>query len=263
MKLSTSTPTSRSDGPQLSMLPSRRLVWFSCGAASAVAAKLTQEKHGNNFELIYCDTSKDEHPDNLRFLREVENWLGVKVKIIRSKKYGNCEEVWENKKYMSGIAGAPCTVELKKIPRFAYQSPEDVHVFGMTVDEASRIKRFERNNHDLYLEWPLLEAGINKQNCYDILGEAGIELPKMYQLGFDNNNCIGCVKAQSPHYWNRVRNHFPDTFAKRAEQSRRIGCRLVKLRGKRIFLDELPPEENEVVVEDLSCGPQCAGDPQP
>jgi PP-loop superfamily ATP-utilizing enzyme len=240
------------------MLPGRRVVWFSCGAASAVAAMMAVHKYGKDVEVVYCNTLTDEHNDNLRFLHDVEDWLSIHVKIISSKKYANCEEVWEDKKYMSGIAGAPCTVELKKIPRFAYQYPEDVHIFGMTVDESARIDRFAHNNHDLFLEWPLRDNNINKQDCYDIIKKAGIKLPEMYTLGFDNNNCIGCVKAQSPHYWNRVRVNFPETFKRRAEQSRRLGAKLVRLKGVRIFLDELPTEATEVVIEDLSCGPQCS-----
>jgi hypothetical protein len=46
-------------------------VWFSCGAASAIAGKLAAEKYGGKVELIYCNTAKDEHPDNvlLTFVR--------------------------------------------------------------------------------------------------------------------------------------------------------------------------------------------------
>lgn len=243
---------------QTSMLPGRRNVWFSCGAASAVAAKLAVDVHGKDVELLYCNTLKNEHGDNMRFLRDVEQWLGVSVKIISSEKYETCEEVWEDRQYMSGPAGAPCTVELKKVPRFAYQWAEDVHIFGLTADEGRRIDRFSHDNHDLFLEWNLRDAGITKADCYEIVKEAGIVLPEMYRLGYENNNCIGCVKATSPHYWNRVRKTHPATFAKRAEQSRRIGCRLVRYKGERIFLDELPPEAAEVVPEDLSCGPQCS-----
>jgi hypothetical protein len=35
---------------------------------------------------------------------------------------------------------------------------------------------------------------------------------------------------------------FPDVFAERAEQSRRLGVRLVRVKNQRIFLDELDPK---------------------
>lgn len=79
----------------------------------------------------------------------------------------------------------------------------------------------------------------------------------MYRLGFENNNCKGCEKATSPAYWNMTRRCFPETFALRARRSRELGVRLVRLKGVRIFLDELPADEREEVKEDLSCGPAC------
>jgi hypothetical protein len=243
---------------QTSMLTGRYVCWFSYGAASAVAAKLACEKYKTEpLEIVNCDTSKNEHEDNARFRKDVEQWIGREVQTIASKKYQTIEEVFEAKKYMSGIAGAVCTGELKRVPRMAFQYAEDVHIFGYTVDEKKRITAFENENPNLFLEWILRDAGLDKEDCYQIIRDAGIKLPAMYGLGFDNNNCIGCVKAQSPSYWNRVRKYFPAVFKSRSEQSRRLGVRLVKLKGQRIFLDELPEDSTEHIAENLSCGPQC------
>ena len=240
---------------QTSLLDGRLLVWFSMGAASACMLKICASLKPM---AVYCNTAKDEHPDNLRFRKEIEAWTGIKVTVIGSDKYETTDEVFEDTQYMSGVGGARCTTELKKIPRLRFAYAEDIHCFGMTVDEQKRIKQFEANNHDLNLAWPLVQAGMTKPDCLKMLTAAGIELPMMYRLGFENNNCIGCVKAQSPHYWNLTRKNFPERFRQRAEQSRRLGVRLVKVKGERIFLDELPETETEKLSEDLSCGPQCA-----
>jgi hypothetical protein len=61
-------------------------------------------------------------------------------------------------------------------------------------------------------------------------------------MGFPNANCIGCVKATSPNYWSLVRKHYPEVFARRADQSRRFGSRLVRVKDERCFLDELPTD---------------------
>jgi hypothetical protein len=43
---------------------SRIVVWFSCGAASACAAKLAVDKYGHeNTHVVYCNTLITEHPD--------------------------------------------------------------------------------------------------------------------------------------------------------------------------------------------------------
>ena len=62
----------------------RVLVWFSCGAASAVAAKLAVDKYGDQCEVLYCDTLAYEHPDNPRFMADVAAWIGKDIKLLKS-----------------------------------------------------------------------------------------------------------------------------------------------------------------------------------
>lgn len=248
------------------MDPQRHVVWFSCGAASAALSKMVVGTVPHDrLAVVYCDTSRNEHPDNGRFLRDVERWTGFPVTVLSSEKYRTVEEVFEARRYMSGVRGAPCTVELKKKVRFAFQRADDIHYFGYTADErVGRRETFESNNPDLLLRWPLIEAGVTKAGCLQMLRDAGIPVPVMYGLGYKNNNCIGCVKATSMSYWRRIRRDFPDVFARRVTQSRDIGARLLQMKGKRSFLDELPPETAlpalTKVLEDVSCGPECRGE---
>jgi hypothetical protein len=244
------------------MTKPKMLVWFSCGAASAVAAKLSLEIYSGSrdVEVVCCDTRPSEHPDNYRFSDDVERWLGVPITFIRNPQFDTVDEVFEKVRYMSGIAGARCTTELKKKPRFDYAPVDATHAFGFTADETKRIRAFEQNNPDMRLEFVLRDQGVTKKDCYLRLQQAGIRLPEMYLLGFNNNNCPGCVKASSPWYWAMVRKHFPEVFKRRAEQSRAIGCRLVEIKHHvRIFLDELPDREFKPPrkKENLSCGPEC------
>ena len=233
----------------------RRVVWFSCGAASAVAAKLAVETHGD-CEVVYCDLFDTEHPDNRRFFDDVQRWIGKPITVIRSAKYLTINEVFEKRRYMAGRHGAICTTELKKLPREAYQRHDDIHIFGYTADEQRRADEFEARNQSLDVEWILIERGVSKVRCLQMLSAAGIALPAMYALGFDHNNCLGCVKATSPGYWNRIRRLFPDVFAQRAAQSRAIGCRLARVDNIRIFLDELPTDAT-APDDDIDCGPVC------
>lgn len=243
----------------------RRLVWFSCGAASAVAAKLAVEKYGPACQVVYCDTMVSEHPDNARFFSDVEKWLGRRITVIRSSKYASIDEVFERVRYMSGPRGARCTTEMKKIPREVFQRRDDAHIFGYTLDEQRRADKFEEQNPSLFVEWLLIDKGVSKEGCLERLRLAGIALPSMYSLGFEHNNCIGCVKSSSPGYWNRVRKLFPEVFAKRAKQSRLLGVRLVrtgeevvdgKRKATRCFLDELPADA--FAPDDaIDCGPVC------
>lgn len=242
----------------------RVLVWFSCGAASAVAAKLASEKYGKELEVLYCDTLAYEHSDNKRFMADVEKWIGRKIKILRSEKYKDIYEVFATG-YLVGVAGAMCTRELKKKVRIKYQRPDDLHIFGLTHDEKKRIANFNERNSDLDVEWILDENKITKSNCYAWLNNAGIEIPTMYKLGFNNNNCIGCVKAANMKYWERTKKHFPHIYKKMAGVERKLDVAINKryINGKRVrlFLDELTQEDfdrgRNVPEPDIECGALC------
>ena len=246
----------------------RVIVWFSCGAASAVAAKLAVKEY-DNVEVVYCDTSIDEHPDNQRFIKDIEQWLDKKVIRLKSEKYSGVDEVIEKTRYIVGVYGARCSTELKKLPRNNFQKPDDKHIFGYTLEEATfkgqnnrtRCERFEQNNPELDIDWILPRHNLTKDDCLGLLWREGIEIPAMYKLGFRNNNCIGCVKGQSG-YWNKIRKHFPEVFEKRAKQERMIGAAINKkyVNGERIpvYLDELPKDMGNYPSEpSISCGIGC------
>jgi len=236
-------------------------VWFSCGAASAVAAKQTIDDYGrNNKILVVNNPIREEHEDNRRFLMDCQEFLQHEIIEATNKDFPNASivEVFDKRKYMSGIGGAPCTMLLKKEARYQFELTHEIdfHVLGFTIDEWKRQKDFmhqERSN-----SLPVLCNSLTtKEDCFKILMKAGIRLPAIYAMLFPNANCIGCVKSSSPTYWNLVRICFPEIFQQRAEQSRRIGCKLVILKGKRIFLDELKPTDKGGKIKSWDCGIFC------
>jgi len=243
------------------------VVWFSCGAASAVAALKTIEKYGAICDIrIVNNPIAEEHPDNQRFLRDVEKWLQVHIEECRSSKYPNqsCVEVWDDRKFMAGVTGAPCTLELKKKARQEWEAKNrhDWLVLGFTAEEQHRYDRFKLTERENILP-VLIEDKITKADCYQILVNEGIRLPQSYIDGMPNANCQGCVKASSVTYWNRVRQVYPEVFKERAEQSRRIGAKLVRVKGERIYLDELSPDAKGAPMKDLDfeCGIFCMEQP--
>tara|TARA_R100001460_G_C3498430_1_gene170122 strand:- start:36 stop:794 length:759 start_codon:yes stop_codon:yes gene_type:complete len=241
----------------------RIAVWFSCGAASAVAAKITNDYYGYTNRVHICNNPiLEEGEDNQRFLRDVALWIGVPIEIVTSKKYPNasCKEVWTDRRYMSGIHGAPCTLELKKKPRQAWEAEynPDYTVLGFTAEETARAERFKMTERDTLLT-PLIDLGITKQDCFDIINKAGIRLPDLYRNGHPNANCLGCVKVNSPTYWNWLRVTYPDVFKDRLEQSRKIGAKLVRVKGEYIQLEDLDPKAkgHKMKSYDIDCGIFC------
>lgn len=239
----------------------RILVWFSCGAASAVAAKIAVLRYGSDpaydVDICYCDTSADEHEDNARFMADVERWTGRPVTRLRHPKYRSVNDAVLGERFIVGPFGAACTRVLKRELREAYQCPGDWHVFGLTADEAGRVADFEKYHPDLICRWLLVQGGITKEACYHVLSSHGIALPAMYTLGYNNNNCVGCWKG-GKGYWNKVRRDFPAVFADRARVQREIGALIGGGKGKGFYLDELDPGAGRDVPEPpIECGIFC------
>lgn len=231
----------------------RTISWFSCGAPSAVATMFSKPDI-----VAYCETGS-EHSDNKRFMAECEKWFGQDVIRLRSKKYKDTWEVWEDRKYLAGIEGAPCTGELKIKPRLAFQEPDDIHIFGYTADadDIRRTEALQENWPDLKVKFPLIESGLTKAACLDLCLRMGIKPPVTYDMGLPNANCLPCVKATSPRYWALIRQEFPDIFERMVEISRRLDVRLCRLDGERSFIDEIPesfPTTNAIAPEcDILC----------
>lgn len=224
-------------------MPSPRRVRWLSGAASAVAAKLDLTAHPGGV-VAHCETGSED-ADTDRFIVDCAAWLGVEIVRIRSAEFPDTWAVWGKRRYMSGIAGAPCTSELKIAPRLAFQKPGDVHIFGYTADrrDIERAAHFRTNYPDTTMETPLIEKGLTKAACLAMIQTADVAPPRVYALGFHNANCIPCVKATSPDYWALVRQEFPEQFDRAAKLSREIGCRLARINDVRVFIDEIPADQ--------------------
>ena len=235
----------------------RTISWFSCGAASAVATKLAIIESKVPVEVLYCHV-QEEHPDNARFLKDCEIWFGQPITVLKNEKYdGSIYKVFEKQRYIVGVAGAPCTRFLKKEVRKKYEQLNDIQVFGYTAEEQDRVDRFIDANNDVNLWSILIDKGLTKQDCLSILSRAGIELPEMYKLGYQNNNCIGCVKG-GLGYWNKIKVDFPDHFERMAQMEKTIGAKILKKGGERIWLTELPPDAGDYPTEQsIECGIFC------
>lgn len=224
------------DYTEAEIIETRTVSWFSCGAASAVATKLT-----NPDIIAYCHTGSED-VDNARFMKDCIEWWGKEVTVLKNSKYQDTWQVFESRRYLSGIDGAPCTKALKIEPRLAFQQKGDVHIFGYTYDNRDRQRADTLREHypELDIRTPLIDKKLTKAACLHIIKQASINPPRVYALGFPNANCIPCVKATSPKYWALVRKSYPIEFQRMAKLSRDLGVRLTRLKGERVFIDEIP-----------------------
>jgi hypothetical protein len=230
---------------------SRTVAWFSCGAASAMAARIAME---NNPDTIVARIVLDtEHPDNGRFAGDVAEWLGVKIVELRSSRYTDTWDVWERRRYLNGPAGALCTTELKKKVRQEFEDLLDTQVFGYVAGEEKRAERFRQNNPEVTCSFPLIEGGYTKDDCFRILTNSGLVLPAPYSMGYHNANCIPCVKG-GKGYWNKIRRDYPDAFYRMSALEERIGASCINGQPLRTLDPEAGRHED---LELPDCGLFC------
>ena len=236
----------------------RRVVQFSCGAASAVAAKLTIAKYPD--ALVVNAFITEEHEDNRRFLADVERWLGCTITVLRDEKYGaSAYEVFRRSRYTKGMYGAPCSRALKRDLLDRWCDPRDIPVLGYTAEEQDRADGFLDTQGGVG-EFPLIDAGLDKAACLAMVERAGLVLPLMYRMGYSNANCVGCVKGGAG-YWNKIRRDFPERFEEMCRIEETIGPAAYLMRdrgtGMRFSLRQLDPEagrHNTILPE---CGFAC------
>jgi hypothetical protein len=247
-----------------SWTPVMDLLWVD-GVNSAVMAHFVL-KQNPGAVVVHCDLGDSVHEDSHRFINDLEKWYGKEIVRIRSEKYANIDEVFEHRHYLAGVDGAPCTGEMKFVPRMNFERPWDTHYWGYAADrlDANRFKLMRENYPLLNQRSPLIEMGMLKRDTHAYLAECGIRRPYVYEIGMPNGNCICCVKASSPNYWAHQRKHFPLVFARRAAQCRKWGARLTRIKGVRIFIDEIPFDWPTEIKDNFGgCGFHCATEDVP
>lgn len=236
-----------------------KVCWVSAGISSFMAGWLA----GDVDEWIYIDID-DQHEDSIRFIKDCEKAIGKEIKVLRSSEYRNVEEcvlaagVFMNRRNFF----APCTNWLKKRVRKRWEEEHKgynlTYVWGFDQDEMRRAERTEEANPQADHEFPLIEMGLSKREVHGLFERTfDFPRPKMYELGYPNNNCVGCVKGGFG-YWNRIRKDFPEVFESRAKIERRLCNTILKDKNGPVYLDELAPNRGNMNTEIFpECGIMC------
>lgn len=195
--------------------------WWSGGVTSAVACKIAIDLFGlDSCRMVMIDT-RNEDDDTYRFKKDCEQWYGKEIEVISSDVYPTIEDVWRRHISLNVATGAICSYQLKRIVRERWQKTNDYdyQVFGFEFEkkEFNRALSMKLNHPKSKAIFPLIMMGYDKNACMEIVKDAGIEIPMMYQLGFNNNNCFktGCVQG-GIGYWKKMKVDFPDKFERMA-----------------------------------------------
>ena len=227
-----------------------KVCWFSAGVSSFIAAYLAKPDR-----IIYIDID-DQHPDSMRFLHDCEKVLGKEIEKLKST-YGSVENAILAAGFVRQAKSAcKCTEWLKKRVRKEWEAQQTeplTYVWGMDCTERHRAEAIRETMTSVEHEFPLIDHKLEKKDAHAMSENLGVRRPAMYDLGYSNNNCVGCVKG-GMGYWNKIRIDFPDVFDSRAKLERRVNSHCLK----DCFLDELDPNAGRMSDEILpECGIFC------
>ena len=178
----------------------KQIISYSGGLGSFMSAYLSKKNHGaDNCVLLFADTHTEDE-DLYRFLKETVAFLGINLVTLDN----NGENIWDvftRRRFMGNSRVDPCSETLKRKPldkwvREHYTPDNSVRVVGIGPHEAHRLVRIKAAFAPWPVSAPLIDEPHTKEQIAAVLDKAGIEPPRLYEMGFPHNNCGGfCVKT--------------------------------------------------------------------
>jgi hypothetical protein len=202
------------------------VVLFSGGLGSWATAKRVAEKHGtDNLILLFCDT-RIEDSDLYRFLPEAAANVGGKLVTLADGR--TPWDVFRDERFLGNSRIDPCSRILKREIRDRWIkenfTPETVTQYvGIDWTESHRYEKIKRHFAPWPVEAPLCDPPyLTKPQIQEWAKSEGLRIPRLYELGFDHNNCGGgCVKAGQAHFAH-LYNVLPCVYANWEDNERKL-----------------------------------------
>lgn len=174
----------------------KHIVSLSGGIGSYYTLKRVLEKaEKENVICVFCDTLAEDG-DLYRFLNDIENHFGIE--IIRLTEGITPFELAFKQNFLFNSRVANCSKTLKSKPfnrwlKENFKPDECILYLGIDWTETHRKSAIEKNYAPYKVEFPMCEKPyLMKSEMIEQLKEVGIEIPRLYKLGFSHNNCKGC-----------------------------------------------------------------------
>lgn len=239
----------------------KAVVFFSGGLMSWAAAKRTVEKYGSeNTTLLFTDTLTED-ADLYRFIEDAAENVGAEY--VRIAEGRDVWQVFNDEKMIGNTRADPCSRILKREPGEAWIKencdPEStVLVFGIHWEEEHRldglrkdpktgemVRRGVRPRYEK-LGWPHVEAPMcdkpwmTAAEIREWARSEGLELPRLYGLGFAHNNCGGfCVKAGEGHFAHLLKT-LPQLYAYHEDMERQFNESRPGKKPQTVMAPEVP-----------------------
>lgn len=228
-------------------------VFSSGGGVQSIAALILSAQGEIDYPIhLFANVGDDsENPETLDYVRGIAMPFaereGIRFEEINWIKRDGTFETLRERIYRTersipiparmGHNGAPgnraCTIDfkIKTIDRWIAEHDgkgKDVYVgLGITVDEIHRARREDwqtvRGFRKMKI-YPLIELGISRNDCHEIIRDAGLPTPA-------KSSCYFCP-FHTPAAWIRLRSSRPDLFEEACNIEREIQRKRREVMGK-------------------------------
>ncbi len=178
----------------------KHIVMFSGGVGSWATGKRVVEHHGtDDLIVLFADTNMEDE-DLYRFNREaIPSIGGTSVQVSDGR---TPWDVFFDERFLGNSRIDPCSKILKRqlMRRWleGNHKPEECVVYiGYDWTEPHRWEKAQKFWAPYHVECPLMDPPLmDKRKQLEACRFAGIKVPRLYEMGFQHNNCGGfCVKA--------------------------------------------------------------------
>jgi len=204
----------------------KHIISYSGGLGSWMAAKIIAERYGTeDLILLFADTLIEDE-DLYRFLREGADNIGVPLTTIAEGR--TPWQVFHDTRFLGNSRVGNCSKILKrefirKWIEARYKPDECVMYLGIDGMEAHRHDRAAQYWEPYTLVSPLCEAPFYSYGqIKERLEAEGIEIPRLYRMGFAHNNCGGfCVRSGQGQFAHLLKM-MPERFAHHEQKEQEL-----------------------------------------
>lgn len=211
----------------------RRYLSFGAGVNSTALGLYLLEK-GIEFEWVFADTGC-EYPETYDYIKYLQEKLNIKITIVRPVVDGidNLYDYCVKYRVIPLRIWRWCTDKFKVRPLREYFKSPGVVYMGIDAGEAYRAKPVDIGG--MVYEYPLIEEGIDRKGCIEIIRSWGLEVPP-------KSGCFICPFQRRAQWLDLYRVH-PDLFQKAVYLEKIVNERLRQENRSPIYFREVPLED--------------------
>lgn len=193
------------------------------GGVNSTALLLLLTERGEAFESVFVNHGAD-YPETYEYV-DMLNSKGYPITVIDGKRKGlYLYDYCLKDRIVPAVKSRWCTDHFKVKPINKYFEKPCIDLLGIDAGEAKRA--IQRDRKGITVDYPLVEWGIDREGCKQIIKRHGLPIPKKSGCFFCPFQRVGDIR--------RLRNRYPDLWCKAKQLESVVAEKQIK-KGKKLY----------------------------